>query len=102
MKAALGEVPTWAKLLQPGSWQRSTRELVTATNEAGKATLIWLLLAAAAVRSEEAVEVRLIWLLLFFLMIRRPPRSALFPYTALFRSALEYALRPPGPLAWTR
>src|SRR3712207_8113106 len=23
----------------------------------------------------------------FFLMIRRPPRSALFPYTALFRSA---------------
>src|SRR3712207_7131893 len=25
---------------------------------------------------------------LFFLMIRRPPRSTLFPYTALFRSAL--------------
>src|SRR3712207_7941937 len=24
----------------------------------------------------------------FFLMIRRPPRSTLFPYTALFRSAL--------------
>src|SRR3712207_8464891 len=27
-------------------------------------------------------------------MIRRPPRSTLFPYTTLFRSAL---LRPPGP-----
>src|SRR2546430_7495344 len=26
----------------------------------------------------------------FFLMIRRPPRSTLFPYTTLFRSALIY------------
>src|SRR5687767_15357251 len=31
----------------------------------------------------------------FFLMIRRPPRSTLFPYTTLFRSALR-ALRPRG------
>src|SRR3712207_8851096 len=30
----------------------------------------------------------------FFLMIRRPPRSTLFPYTTLFRSPL--ALPPPG------
>src|SRR2546422_11640550 len=29
----------------------------------------------------------------FFLMIRRPPRSTLFPYTTLFRST------PPGPAA---
>src|SRR4051795_13777841 len=28
----------------------------------------------------------LLALLLFFLMIRRPPRSTLFPYTTLFRS----------------
>src|SRR3712207_9151403 len=28
----------------------------------------------------------------FFLMIRRPPRSTLFPYTTLFRSALAHAL----------
>src|SRR2546429_6779841 len=28
----------------------------------------------------------------FFLMIRRPPRSTLFPYTTLFRSALEDAV----------
>src|SRR5438034_11153528 len=26
----------------------------------------------------------------FFLMIRRPPRSTLFPYTTLFRSVLEF------------
>src|SRR3712207_7755775 len=26
---------------------------------------------------------------LFFLMIRRPPRSTLFPYTTLFRSSVE-------------
>src|SRR2546426_9129549 len=29
-------------------------------------------------------------------MIRRPPRSTLFPYTTLFRSARERALRHPG------
>src|SRR3970282_2350425 len=31
---------------------------------------------------------------LFFLMIRRPPRSTLFPYTTLFRSSRR---RPPPP-----
>src|SRR3712207_9069077 len=34
----------------------------------------------------------------FFLMIRRPPRSTLFPYTTLFRS--RRALRPQG--RWPR
>src|SRR5689334_23997440 len=29
----------------------------------------------------------------FFLMIRRPPRSTLFPYTTLFRSDLEHGWR---------
>src|SRR3712207_8729866 len=42
----------------------------------------------------------------FFLMIRRPPRSTLFPYTTLFRSSggcrvaappAGRAARPPGP-----
>src|SRR3712207_7274826 len=28
-------------------------------------------------------------MLIFFLMIRRPPRSTLFPYTTLFRSLLR-------------
>src|SRR3712207_2687049 len=27
-----------------------------------------------------------LWTIFFFLMIRRPPRSTLFPYTTLFRS----------------
>src|SRR3712207_8688932 len=30
----------------------------------------------------------------FFLMIRRPPRSTLFPYTTLFRSTPRRAARP--------
>src|SRR5689334_24050908 len=29
-------------------------------------------------------------------MIRRPPRSTLFPYTTLFRSAVEYGWRDHG------
>src|SRR5687767_15709115 len=33
--------------------------------------------------------------LFFFLMIRRPPRSTLFPYTTLFRSWLAAMLRKP-------
>src|SRR5207248_10579490 len=35
-------------------------------------------------------------LLLFFLMIRRPPRSTLFPYTTLFRSLRPDAEAQPG------
>src|SRR5690349_24226050 len=31
---------------------------------------------------------------LFFLMIRRPPRSTLFPYTTLFRSSASSAKTP--------
>src|SRR5256885_17040820 len=39
------------------------------------------------------VLVCLICLLFFFLMIRRPPRSTLFPYTTLFRSACQCVRR---------
>src|SRR2546430_7756861 len=36
------------------------------------------------------------WLIIFFfLMIRRPPRSTLFPYTTLFRSEPELLLQFP-------
>src|SRR5215469_8299075 len=35
--------------------------------------------------------------LFFFLMIRRPPRSTLFPYTTLFRSTATPA---PPPCTW--
>src|SRR5229473_6143952 len=43
------------------------------------------------------------WLLItllycfFFLMIRRPPRSTLFPYTTLFRPVRLQPAGPPGP-----
>src|SRR5438067_11617228 len=33
----------------------------------------------------------------FFLMIRRPPRSTLFPYTTLFRSVRRCRPRPRSP-----
>src|SRR2546430_13526168 len=41
----------------------------------------------------------------FFLMIRRPPRSTLFPYTTLFRSAIVPSRRTRDPddidITWT-
>src|SRR5438445_7296692 len=36
-----------------------------------------------------SLSLRSILLIFFFLMIRRPPRSTLFPYTTLFRSLLS-------------
>src|SRR5947209_13023117 len=39
-------------------------------------------------------------LFFFFLMIRRPPRSTLFPYTTLFRSRSAAEALPPGPLGY--
>src|SRR3712207_8380818 len=39
-------------------------------------------------------------MLFFFLMIRRPPRSTLFPYTTLFRSGLVYSDGTPKPSLW--
>src|SRR2546430_17687146 len=33
--------------------------------------------------------------LFFFLMIRRPPRSTLFPYTTLFRSLMSWGIALP-------
>src|SRR2546430_9675055 len=35
------------------------------------------------------MPVRVCFCFFFFLMIRRPPRSTLFPYTTLFRSLIE-------------
>src|SRR3712207_7631091 len=42
------------------------------------------------------IEVGLHLSVFFFLMIRRPPRSTLFPYTTLFRSDQSEALRTQG------
>src|SRR5436309_4144240 len=41
-----------------------------------------------------------LFLFLFFLMIRRPPRSTLFPYTTLFRSARMRAMAMSMPVSW--
>src|SRR6266576_6425785 len=39
----------------------------------------------------------------FFLMIRRPPRSTLFPYTTLFRSTgIPATVHSAGRSAWAR
>src|SRR3712207_7861707 len=38
----------------------------------------------------------------FFLMIRRPPRSTLFPYTTLFRSDSVQMCCTPARLDWKR
>src|SRR3712207_3472997 len=35
-------------------------------------------------------------------MIRRPPRSTLFPYTTLFQSTCSPAASSPSPMTWTR
>src|SRR5256885_8575341 len=48
---------------------------------------------------EVLIVVITIFKFFFFLMIRRPPRSTLFPYTTLFRSAFFQALGPQALLA---
>src|SRR5215469_18249167 len=40
-----------------------------------------------------------LWCFFFFLMIRRPPRSTLFPYTTLFRSSRRH--RRWSPCNWS-
>src|SRR5436309_15624765 len=46
----------------------------------------WLLCRSSYLFFPEAPQLYLLMSLFFFLMIRRPPRSTLFPYTTLFRS----------------
>src|SRR5947209_17262560 len=45
------------------------------------------------------LSVFILFLFFFFLMIRRPPRSTLFPYTTLFRSA-SHAGRSAAACRW--
>src|SRR5687768_17853580 len=40
-----------------------------------------------------SIPIFYLYLLFFFLMIRRPPRSTLFPYTTLFRSEIPNTQR---------
>src|SRR2546430_13224744 len=51
---------------------------------------------SAMLRNKETRHRMFIGLLIFFLMIRRPPRSTLFPYTTLFRSAVTAAHQEPA------
>src|SRR2546428_5231359 len=42
----------------------------------------------------DSTRLHIICYFFFFLMIRRPPRSTLFPYTTLFRSTRDYLAEP--------
>ena len=50
----------------------------------------------ARVLAPESRSVSFFFPFFFFLMIRRPPRSTLFPYTTLFRSST--AMQAPAPI----
>src|SRR5438270_2613376 len=41
-----------------------------------------------------------LFLFFFFLMLRRPPRSTLFPYTTLFRSRLPLSVQERCRMLW--
>src|ERR1044071_4267542 len=57
----------------------------TDTGQAAPALIFAVLFCSECTR---AVSIERLALVFFFLMIRRPPRSTLFPYTTLFRSVL--------------
>src|SRR5437773_4589978 len=46
--------------------------------------------------TDTILSIKYLFLFFFFLMIRRPPRSTLFPYTTLFRSRRERHRGPGG------
>src|SRR5215203_1463194 len=56
----------------------------------------------SSARSAKYPSMTSFFLFFFFLMIRRPPRSTLFPYTTLFRSSTAYSanLRYPAAHKW--
>src|SRR5256885_4510462 len=58
-----------------------------------------MLLPTRLLRFQHEFEVGLPLRVFFFLMIRRPPRSTLFPYTTLFRSSAPTSStnNPPKP-----
>src|SRR6266571_3065284 len=64
-----------------------------AAGAAVKVTAVPLANAAEYVAPQAMPAGALVTVLFFFLMVRRPPRSTLFPYTALFRS--RPAPKPP-------
>src|SRR6266849_6289964 len=59
-----------------------------------QAVASWLLFGALSLKLYE--KAGLAPTFFFFLMIRRPPRSTLFPYTTLFRSTMQIARKAPS------
>src|SRR5256885_11000816 len=58
-----------------------------------------------SVKTFRSVPLLIVLTSFFFLMIRRPPRSTLFPYTTLFRSLLPRERNRhylPGPISGSR
>src|SRR5258708_39102765 len=60
------------------------------------------MLSSAQLRLSELQFHTSIYILVFFLMIRRPPRSTLFPYTTLFRSPPNAARSCPRCPRWRK
>src|ERR1041385_4719838 len=58
--------------------------------------------AAGRMPAGSTMPPALISALLFFLMIRRPPRSTLFPYPTLFRSALHWHHQIVPTIRWQK
>src|SRR5438477_7282119 len=54
---------------------------------------VWFALSLLRFRLPSRLPMMFILCIVFFLMIRRPPRSTLFPYTTLFRSLPCHAAR---------
>src|SRR3712207_7029769 len=52
-----------------------------------------MVMRSGSAEEKEGIIARVDAYLVFFLMIRRPPRSTLFPYTTLFRSCTGTVLR---------
>src|ERR1039457_7265741 len=53
------------------------------------------------IRTPDCARCLISCLFFFFLMIRRPPRSTLFPYTTLFRSLFDCVLADGGTEHWS-
>src|SRR6267378_3995924 len=70
--------------------------LVVSVGTTGVAMLLGTLAAYAFARFNIPRKRALLLIVLFFLMIRRPPRSTLFPYTTLFRSSVVGPVEGPG------
>src|SRR3989442_11128277 len=88
-------VMVWARLaLLPQASVAVQARVITLTTWLEQAPLVSLSLCVTVPLLQVSVPVGApvaAGLVSFFLMIRRPPRSSLFPYTTLFRSVMVWA-----------